>query len=764
MQGAINTEAVAQESLDQIGVVANSEETIIGEGSENTNHSQAPPEMNPVGPVNDNGASVSNPGGNGSGTNGGNGSDIPFISAGDNLSPMQTQEDIDATIAAQKAKDEAAKSHQAQAPPSTENLKVYGYDTANGQIAPESPNKIRWGFFKRIGDFFAGRTKVTFVASSDGHGHIFTREDKTKKKRRYSNGAAALAELVARERRANPNTIVVNEGDETAGALVVNENPGVVAKIFKMLGTKFAILGNHDTDNLSKLSNFLKEAGVGNEGTDLTLLGGLVRGFEDKFKLYHIETVYPYHIGPWKFGTPRKIAVIGIGMSGPGITVGDDIGMQTVKEILTTAFENMKANGENPDAIVVLTHQSHTDPRENTVGKLIEFLQSDEGYDYARQINVVIGGHKHQLISDKPFGEEGPLFVEPSNYYEGAAVVNLLINRKGSVSATYNMFGFRNMKIRTKEGKEMYNYTNDIWERDLKKLDEPIIEIQGNLSNVVPQGAEYVDATAPNNMADALHHAAMGQARNMPGVPAYSIVGMSSRMNYYRGTGTATNYNGPMTFNKLGETAPYNEYAKVVRVTGEQIVEIIKNNIKIIDGVPTAIFTFSNNLRANIKFKRDANGEIIVNGNNVEVEDIQVEIVNNSAASTSSSQFSFIPMQPSESRPVETKTAPWVPSDNHWVNINLEDNYYIVALYHMLDGFFEASNLKSMNLTKEVVYSFETDQERNTTYKVMKNYYNDVDAPVNPETGRKIYNVERRFTSDGTREIENQSHRLKIVK
>ena len=583
------------------------------------------------------------------------------------------------------------------------NLQFYG----NGDflVQPESPNRQRHPLLNRIKNLLRRSTEVTIVASSDGHGHIYTSYNPVTQT--YSGGAAALAELVAKERMANPNTIVVNNGDETAGALVVNEKPEIVAEIFNKLGVRFGILGNHDTDTKNNLSRFFSAL-----GNNFVMLGGSVKGYNETLKSYYVEEVYPHHIGDLGFGKKVKIAFIGINMSGPGVTIKDEkgdfeISLEKTGDIIRNAFDDMKEKGIKPDAVVLMAHQSHIDSRDNMVGKIIEFLNSKKGLPYKDQINVVIGGHKHQQISDYPFGKDGPLFVEPSNYYNGAVVVNLEIHSNGKVSPTFTMYDFKDIQLTTKLAKDMYNYTEG--KRDAK-LEKTIISVDGKLTNIVPQGVNYIDATAPNNMADALFNAAISITVNN-NIPVYDTIGMSSRLNYFREDSKNPAFEGPMTFQKLGEIAPYAEYAKIVKITGSQLKELISNNIIIENGVPTAVFAFSKNLRVNILPKYDKNGNIVTRSvtrneseiSLVEVESVSVKVKNNSG---------------------------------NFVNISDDKIYYLTALYHMLDGHFEAEYLRNVPL--EFVYSFQNDKNRNTTYKIMKNYYESLGSTIYPvEYGRQ---------------------------
>ena len=290
------------------------------------------------------------------------------------------------------------------------------------------------------------------------------------------------------------------------------------------------------------------------------------------------------------------------------------------------------------------------------------------------------------------------------------------------------MFGFRDMDLTTPQGQAMYKYTQSL--RD-PKLERPVVTINGKLTNVNDISQGHLDATAPNNMADAIRHAFLSVLDRAKGVSENFVIGMSSKMNYYRkdhifrGMEKITNPDGTvyykerktgtggvMTYQFLGETAPYNEWAKMMQVTGADLLDVVANNVFISEGQAYAEFNFSENVRFKVTPVRQKDGSLLI------------EKTKDADGKT-------------KERVKISKVEGFIQINDAWAPIDPDATYYLAGLYHMLGGYFEGLYFRSKDFGDPII-RLDSDPVRNNTYKMMKNYYEDLGKIYNTQDGRII--------------------------
>lgn len=242
---------------------------------------------------------------------------------------------------------------------------------------------------------WAGEVKI--FHTSDVHGFYFPQTSN----KGSIGGFAIFAGYLERQREPY---LLLDSGDFTSGTYEAKQSKGAYSVDFiNRLGYNAVTLGNHEND-------FKDEAlleNVANIKADVLVLNA-----EDtKTK------TYPEYVKPYAFYEIKgyKIAVIGVGKEFS--SQSKYIKIRKARKLLKKAVEEVKE--ENPDAIVLLIHDSAKDEKhENsfTTIKLVKGLG----------IDLVLGGHAHKIIQNLKV--DNTVFAESGTALKGFTEITLIFD------------------------------------------------------------------------------------------------------------------------------------------------------------------------------------------------------------------------------------------------------------------------------------------------------------------------------------------------
>ncbi len=244
---------------------------------------------------------------------------------------------------------------------------------------------------------WAGEVKV--FHTSDVHGYYFP----TTVKGQTLGGFAALAGYLKTQKTPY---LLLDSGDYTSGTYEAKKSKGAYSVDFiNKLGYNAVTLGNHEND-------FKDEALLKNNAALKADL--LVLNAEDR-----ITKKYPEHIKPYEFYEVNgyKIAVIGVGKEFS--TESKYIKIRKPRKLLKQAV--LKVREKNPDAVILLIHDSAQDERHEdtyTTVKLVKGLG----------IDLVLGGHAHTIIQNKKV--DNTVFAESGTALRGITEATLTFDDK----------------------------------------------------------------------------------------------------------------------------------------------------------------------------------------------------------------------------------------------------------------------------------------------------------------------------------------------
>ena len=235
-----------------------------------------------------------------------------------------------------------------------------------------------------------GEKHITILGTSDMHGNIwgFSYEDS---KETDNNGMARLYTYIQQVRAENPNTILIDAGDDIQGTIMTDdiynkipEEPHPVVAAMKYMGYDAMTLGNHEFNwGIDTMQKILSQA-------QFPVLAANVKDTSGGFVTGAGWTIVE------KDGV--KVAVIGVVTPDVPIWDGGKEGVEACTyEAANTAVKNAIAEiGDGADVIVVSAH----------MGMYAEF-DEDGGSDSAQkilddnpEIDVLQVAHNHVVVSE----------------------------------------------------------------------------------------------------------------------------------------------------------------------------------------------------------------------------------------------------------------------------------------------------------------------------------------------------------------------------
>ena len=235
-----------------------------------------------------------------------------------------------------------------------------------------------------------GEKHITILGTSDMHGNIwgFSYEDS---KETDNNGMARLYTYIQQVRAENPNTILIDAGDDIQGTIMTDdiynkipEEPHPVVAAMNYMGYDAMTLGNHEFNwGIDTMQKILSQA-------QFPVLAANVKDTSGGFVTGAGWTIVE------KDGV--KVAVIGVVTPDVPIWDGGKEGVEACTyEAANTAVKNAIAEiGDGADVIVVSAH----------MGMYAEF-DEDGGSDSAQkilddnpEIDVLQVAHNHVVVSE----------------------------------------------------------------------------------------------------------------------------------------------------------------------------------------------------------------------------------------------------------------------------------------------------------------------------------------------------------------------------
>lgn len=195
-------------------------------------------------------------------------------------------------------------------------------------------------------------------------------------------GSARLKTRIDEIRAANPNTLLIDAGDQFQGTLFYMKFKGRAAADFmNRLGYDFMTLGNHEFDDGPKiLARFLKQIQFPAISANIDADGDPdLKGLVEPYRIMEING--------------RKIGIFGLttestsNLSAPG----NRIKFENAEATADNTVELLEEQGAN--IIIALTHLG--------LGRDLALASNIRGVD------IIVGGHSHSLLSNKREGAVG---------------------------------------------------------------------------------------------------------------------------------------------------------------------------------------------------------------------------------------------------------------------------------------------------------------------------------------------------------------------
>jgi 5'-nucleotidase / UDP-sugar diphosphatase len=230
---------------------------------------------------------------------------------------------------------------------------------------------------------------LTFLHTNDFHSRILQFDDYgewcdngAEKEELCYGGSARLKTAIDKFRTNNPNTLLLDAGDQFQGTLFYMKFKGEAAADFmNRLGYDFMTLGNHEFDDGPKiLSRFIKQI-------QFPVLAANINVDDDANLKGLIE---PYRIVEFD---GRKVGIFGLtteatsNISAPG----EQIRFINAEAVAALIVEELQSKGV--DIIVAITHLG--------LGRDLTLASNVDGVD------VIVGGHSHSMLSNNREGAVG---------------------------------------------------------------------------------------------------------------------------------------------------------------------------------------------------------------------------------------------------------------------------------------------------------------------------------------------------------------------
>ncbi|HKO60804.1 MAG TPA: metallophosphoesterase [Pyrinomonadaceae bacterium] len=267
----------------------------------------------------------------------------------------------------------------------------------------------------------SGETLITVLHTNDTHSQIDPLPDNDRQNPN-KGGVARRATLVKRIRKENPNTLLIDAGDQFQGTPYFNFFRGEVEyKAMSMIGYDAATLGNHEFDNgVDALAAAMKFANF-----DFVSANYDVRGtpLESRVKPYITRVLGGVRIG-----------LFGLGVSPQNLITPENFKGVTFIDPIKAAEKTVRTlrQKERCTVVIAMNHLGYfANPREGEVGDS-QVAAKVDGIDF------IASGHTHTfmkspVVAKTPRGKSTIIFqVGKSGIYVGRVDLKL---RNGKVTA-----------------------------------------------------------------------------------------------------------------------------------------------------------------------------------------------------------------------------------------------------------------------------------------------------------------------------------------
>ncbi|MFZ2447741.1 MAG: bifunctional UDP-sugar hydrolase/5'-nucleotidase [Syntrophobacteraceae bacterium] len=256
--------------------------------------------------------------------------------------------------------------------------------------------------------------KLTILHLNDTHGHIIPFIDKSVDAREPVSGGAYFAEMIRRERAANPGgALLLSAGDMYQGTPISNIFRGrPVIELMNYLKFDAMTLGNHEFDwGQDVLRKIVSQSAFPVLSANITGRGG-------------------------KYFPGVKSSIL---LTKKGVPIGI-IGVTTTEAEYTSKPGNLAGLTIAPPARVVPPLIKDLRARGAALIIVLSHIGLDEDRKLARDvpgIDVIVGGHSHTVVPD-PVVESGTVIVQAGSYGVYLGVLEVLFDpaRKKVLSYT----------------------------------------------------------------------------------------------------------------------------------------------------------------------------------------------------------------------------------------------------------------------------------------------------------------------------------------
>ena len=280
----------------------------------------------------------------------------------------------------------------------------------------------------------ASRVSLTLLATTDLHGHLFPTDEESG--RPANLGLAKIATVIARERAAHPNALLLDCGDTTQGtafaylaATKYSGEPNPIIAAMNSLGYDAMAVGNHDFNfGLAHLAKIRSEAHFPILGANVQTMPGAPG---QPFPAYVVKTVAGVRVGI-------------IGVVTPGIARGEipenyrGYRFRPIVEATASVTAQLRPT---VDLLVVIAHSGlGRDPAsagppsagdDNLENAMIEVAQRVPGID------AILFGHSHQEVGEKFVN--GVLLTQAKFWGQSLAEASVELESSGEAPGTWHV-------------------------------------------------------------------------------------------------------------------------------------------------------------------------------------------------------------------------------------------------------------------------------------------------------------------------------------
>lgn len=424
---------------------------------------------------------------------------------------------------------------------------------------------------------FARDVRVTILATTDLHGNIYPWDYLTGKP--ADRGFAKIATLIAAERKANPNNLLIDVGDTIQGAVLESVWQGYVRTGKLPLNVKF----DGPAPNRDPMMLVMNHVGY-----DAMTLGN----HEFNFGLENMEKARAAAKFPWLSANTKaagsrkpfapyivkeaggvKVAIIGI--TTPAVPSWEkpenfrDYTFTDAKAAVSDAIADLRAK-HKPDVIVVASHAGLERDLKTGAIRPGDNAKENMVYSVATEVpgvDAIIFGHTHQSMENQRIGTV--LLTQPRNWGISLGKVDFELELKPEG-------GWR---IKSKSSK-LIPVTADVpADPQVLKLAAPYHEVtERYLNTPVAQAANAMDASESriedSAIIDAIHAVQLHYAN--------ADVSFTSSFNP-----RAAIPKGPITVRQIAALYVYDNELYAIEGNGKMVREALENAARFYNSCPT---------------------------------------------------------------------------------------------------------------------------------------------------------------------------------